>query len=773
MGIWSIRRLLSAAAVAVLVAGLFANPGLAQDENAVKDLFRKGIAAYDEGKYPEAYEAFESALRMNPSSDLILYLRDEAGDARLHQMLVQGGDLAQTASRIMELAKGVLDRVRRSPEEIQGFVKKLESQAFDERWEGILNLVQAGQLACPPLIELLKDQTSDDLRTSVIVTLTRMHDDAVPALIEALDSTSAFQRQNAAIVLGNIKDWRGAAGLKRLLEDGNQTPEVQQYAAEALTKITGSGQSAWPSAKELYFQLAEKYYLNHPQVMRKYYQDYIVFKWDAKEDKLTWKEVPAFQLNERYAQEACFDAIALDPNYEPIWPLLSCTYFAMHHEGSIALKTMEANVKAGTSVAEDQEKLKVSLANLERAWLFGPLVGKQNLYRALERSMNDDRPEVAVAAIKALRTAGTGEELPNPVAGDTGSVASSTDGDPAHFGYPLVRALLHDDKRVRYAAAEALISINPKAPFLGSNRVVPVLAEALQEMRVRTVLVIEPDPEVRNKLREAITKLGYFPVVAATGAEGIHKAKAFPAEDAIVIDFKTAGKVIFTATAINQKVTETVMDTLKLDPRTRGIPVLILSAAEEAESAKNIYKEEPKAYLSKNATYLAEQADLDGLKNALEGVFSSPEAQADAKAQAENVVIAAAAALANLDPNSPVFDRVEAVEALVGNTSNRPDNIKVAALQALSRIGDPAAIEPLAKVYENAENAKDVRVAAGHALAGIFKTSHAVAADPVYQTLKAGLLGDDIDLSNAAATALGNAALTPEQSRELAEARRY
>ncbi len=783
MGIWSVRASAhgsrTAAAVALLLAVLIAltagiSPAAAQDEGQVKQLFREGITAFDAGDYAKAYEAFESALRMNPSNDLILYLRDEAGDGRLHQMMLQGGDLAQTAMRIMELAKGVFDRVRRSPEEIQAFVKKLESQGFDERWEGILSLVQVGQLACPPLIDLLRDQTSDDLRTNVIVTLTRLHDDAVLPLVEALDSGSAFQRQNAAIVLGNIKDWRAAAALKKVVENGGETPEVKQYASEALWKITGTGEESWPSAKELYFQLAEKFYLNHPQVMRKYYQDYIVWKWDTKEDKLTWKEVPAFQLNERLAVEACFDAIALDANYEPAWPLLACAYFAMHDEGAIARKTLENNVKAGSASQEALDKLNADLANLERAGLFGPLAGKKNLYKALERSLNDDRPTVAVAVIRALRTSGQGEELPHPIAGDTGAVGPDiADTDPSHFGYPLVRALISDDKRVRYAAAECLVTMNPKTPFLGANRVVPVLGEALQEMRVRTVLVIDTDAEVRNRLRDEITKLGYYPILAASAQEGLHKAKAFPAEDVVLVDFKTAGKVVFTATAVNLKVSETVFDSLKQDQRTAGIPVMILANAEEMESARNIYKEEAKGYLAKSAAYLTSPEDQQALKTALEDLFSSPEHQADAKAAAENLVIAAADALAKLDPNNPVFDRVEAVEALVSNTVNRPDNIKIAALRALAAIGDPAAIEPLAKVYETGDNAKDVRVAAGHALAAIFKTSHAVVADPVYQTLKAGLVGDDIDLSAAAASALGNAALSPEQARDLMESRRY
>lgn len=771
MGIWSVRSI-TAGLVLALAFGLVLNSAaIAQDENQVKDLFRQGITAFDEGKYPDAYTAFESALRLNPSNDLILYLRDEAGDARLHDMMVQGGDLAQTAMRIMELAKGAYDRVRRSPEEVAGFVKKLESNSFDERWEGILNLCQVGQLACPPLIDLLKDQTSDELRTNAIVTLTRLGDDAVLPLIETLDSTAAFQRQNAAIVLGNIKDWRGAAALKRVIEDGNQPPEVKKYASEALWKITGTGEETWASAKDLYFQLAEKFYLSHPSVVRKYYQDYLVWKWDAKEDKLGYREVPAFQLNERLAIEACYDAIALDATYEPVWPLLSCSYLAMHAEGNIAQKSLANEVKAGMSTQESLDKLTADLKDLGRAGAFGPLVGKQNLYKALERSLTDDKPLVAVAAIQALRNAAQGEDLPPGVGGDTGAVDVSA--DSGHFGYPLVRALMHGDKRVRYAAAEALLKINPRNPFLGSGRVVPVLAETLQELRVRTILIVEPDSDLRNRLREEVTKLGYYPIEAATAQEGIQKAKGFPAEDLIIIDYKTAGRVVFSASAVNLKVTETVFDTLKADARTKGIPVMILAANEEVEGAKAVFKEQAAGYLGKSAGYLTAPEDAQTLKAALEGLFSSPEHQADAKAQAEDLVIQAANALANLDATNPVFDRVEAVEALVGNISNRPDNIKIAALRALGQIGDPAALEPVARVFESADNAKDVRVAAGLAAGGIFKISHAVAADAVFQVFKAGLLNEDVDLSNSAATALGNAALTPEQSRDLVESRRY
>ncbi|MBI3271491.1 MAG: hypothetical protein HYZ53_21050 [Planctomycetes bacterium] len=762
-------------AIALSIAAAFPAVAFAQaNEDEVKKTYREGMKLFDDGKFAEAYEAIEKALRMNPSNDLLMYLRDEAGYARLHAMMAQGGDLKSTAHRILELAKGAGDRIRKSADEIAGYVKKLESENFDERWDGILHLVAVGPYAAPQLIDLLKDEKNDGLRTQAIITLVKMSDDAVLPLIEALNSKSQIQRQCAAIALGDIKDVRAQAELLRVVGNAGEAAEVKAVAAVAVEKIAGKPAADLGGAKEAYVQLAEKYYLSHPSVMRKIYHDYILWKWDEAGDKLTWKEVPDFSLNEELAKEACYDAIAIDPNYEAAWPLLASAYLQQYKESQTALEAVRGRAKAGEMAAEEVAKLEENLKGIEKARLFGKMVGKRYLYMALDRALTDDNANVAVACLDILKEAGEGEDL--PVAVGDGAAANSPEGEAerkAKLGYPVVAALVHADKRVRYAAAEALVSLNPRKRFLGAERVVPVLAEALSEVSVRTVLVIDPDSEMRNRLKAELLKMGYFPTEASNGIDGILKAKNFPNEDAIILDAKTAGQVVFAATVLKKDVVQTVYDSLRDDVRSKGIPIVVLATADGLEQAKGIYKDGPAAYLAKSATYLAGDEDRNALKDALGKLFASDDAQKDGKARAQQVVESAAGALVAIDANNSVYNRVEAVAALVGNLNERPDSTRAIAARALGRVGDPSSIDALTKVFGTKENDKSVRVAAARGLAGVFRNSHSVASDPVFQTLKAGVMEEEIEISAAAAEALGNAALTPAQQKEVFEARRY
>ncbi|MBI5365585.1 MAG: HEAT repeat domain-containing protein, partial [Planctomycetes bacterium] len=457
-----------------------------------------------------------------------------------------------------------------------------------------------------------------------------------------------------------------------------------------------------------------------------------------------------------------------------------CAYFQQFGESSAAVAAISARAKIGEVPAEVLTKLQEDLKGIEKANLFGKMAGKRYLYRALDRAITDENPVVAVACLNTLRDAGEAEDLPLPLLNPQDeSTLSAQQRDlweaerRTKVGYPLVKALIHGDKRVRYAAAEALVAINPKKRFLGSDRVVPVLAEALNEVSVRTILVVDPDPEVRNRLKAEIIKLGYFPTEAATGIDGILKAKNFPGEDAILLDSKTAGTVIFAATVLNKDHTQTVFDSIKEDVRSKATPVIILATADGMEQAKSIFKDLPSGYLVKSPAYLSGPEDRALLKTELEKLFASEEAQKDGKARAQQVVESAAWSLSKIDPNNAVFDRVEAVQALIGNLNDRPDSTRAAAAKALGRIGDPTAIEPLSKVFEVKENAKEVRVAAGQGLAGVFRNSHALASDPVFAVLKGALMEEEFEVSSAAADALGNAALTAVQQKEVFQARRY
>ncbi|MEK7449180.1 MAG: HEAT repeat domain-containing protein [Planctomycetota bacterium] len=757
----------------------------AQTETGEEDFrvkMNEGLELVKRGRYQEAKNAFELALKLNPPSDLLRFLRDEMG----HQIILEmyaNPELRDVALRIMELSKGAKKRFERSPEQIMTLVNDLDED-FDKRFIAINTLVSIGQRACPYLLEQLAEGKNDDMQFGAIQCLEKMGKEAVLPVIEALNSPNQSLRQNAALILGTIKDERALAELKRIYEDPKEQPEVKTYVADALKRITGRDVETLNSALEYYYLLAEKYYYSHPSVMINFYGDYIVWRWDKTEDKLTIREVPDFTFNEELAEEAAYDGLKIDNNYGPLWPLLVCIYLSAYNESQITLESASQKHKQGAIDQELFDKLQKDLIDAKNGLFLGQMGSRVYLYQALQRSLTDQQVPVAVSCIKALKHSALTEDLPglffNMPSADELSKMSLSEQETwqarkkqweqesrTKIGQPLVDALVYPDKRVRYAAADLLLKINPRQQFLNYEQVIPLIIEALGESGIRVVLIIEDDGQVRNGLKLDLKNSNCYAIEATTATEGLKRAKQFPSEDLIILSSKIASQITFLVNYLDKEVSETVFDSLKEDIRTRGVPIFILTAPEELDTVKKLYEGEAnvKGFLTKPVDKLL-------LKSALEETFSSEEAQKDSKTRAEEVSREAVEALASLELTNVIYSYLDTVDGLVQSLENRPDQIRLPAIKTLGRFRDTRAIPALGKVFANQENTKEIRLAACTALSEIFKTTPQPIPQDLYEILKTSLERDEFEIQQRIAQIYGNAQLTPEQRRELFELKR-
>ncbi len=745
-------------------------PQESSDEAVAGDfrkLYNDGLDLLKQGEYQKAYEAFEKALRLDPPSEIIRFHRDLAGDAVLKQML-SNPQLRDTAIRILELSKGAMQRWIRNPEQIQALVAQLDTKEFDQKWITINKLVSVGQRACPYLIELLGKEKKEDLHFNAIHCLEKMGGEAVLPVIEALNSSIQLVRQNAAIILGTIKDERAIAELKRVHENSDEKPEVKMYAAEALRKITGRDAALLSSAKEQYYQLAEKYYYVHPSVMTNYYGDYIVWKWSQEEDKLAWQEVPDFLFNKKLAEESCYDAIALDANYQPVLSLLICVHLASYNEANITLDVVADKVNLGEIEPEVQTKLQTDLKPIKNGIISAALGTKKYLYEALQRSLNDNNASVAVSLIRLLKYAAKGDDLPIQIPADKLSRMKPAEQEKwiersrSALGLPLVNALIHSDKKVRYAAAETLVKIIPKQHFSGQEKVIRNLTDALGERGIRVALVVEDDVQIRNQLRVMLKELNCYTVEAMTAKEGLFRGKESPPKDLIIMDYKFVNRVVFAVTALGKEHTETVFDSLKTDVRSRSVPIILLCLETELEMAKSIYQDKIDGYLVK-------PVQAGAFKEMVEQVFSSETCQRDSKTRAETLAQRAAETLALIDPDYTVYPYLDALDGLINCLMDRRDEIRLPSLQALACFGSSKAIPVVHKLFGNKENDKPIRVQAAYALAEIFRRTPQILPPKIYETLREALSEDDFEIRRSTAQALGNANLSDEQRREIFE----
>lgn len=744
----------------------------AQDDphDPTRDLLDEGVKLYKQGKLDQAYAAFEKAMQQKPSHELVYAWLRRTGEDIIFSMLNSTDRKVQDMGRrLLSHAQPVVNFKVEVPT-IKKMIDDLASEDYQVQVHAHYHLVNYGPYAVSWLIPHLNNAAADRLRSRVMLVLKEIGTAATMAVVECLESDrekNKLMRQCAATVLGNIGDERAIPALKRLYEDPNEYPEVKKEAHIALSKLTKKGSDKeWLKATDYYYHLAEKFYYSHPDVIRAWERSFLYWKWDKEKNQLTERYVPQFAYNEQLAEEQLMDLLELDPNYEKAWPLLAMTLLAQHVEAEAALEAARQGALMEEVTQQELDDLLMRMNKVERVNVLAEMIGVKYVYQALERAMKDGNPLVARAAIDIIKEKGTLDDLAPYEGTGVQQNGGSEQARESFIGYPLARALTYEDKRVRYAAAEAMLKIAPRTKKLGADLVIPNLSDALGEMGVRVALVIydvktEQDYQVVNNLRKALLAINVFPVIAKSAGEGLIKARDFPTEDIILIQYKLAG-VVYIREAVHKKlVEESVFDTLRDDVRTRNIPrVIIADTEEEKARAEEIFKQ----HIVRVILPTVDRLDLE--KTFLD-VFSYEKADRDAKARADELAKRAAEALASLDPETTVYPYNDAVPSLIKAASpeiRRQQFIRIPAIRALGHFGDTRAVDVLVKIVddrpsgeEDLKREKPVRWEAAKALSQVWKKNRYTPSDEMIEVLKKHLHDGDYDIELGVGEALGNA----------------
>jgi len=139
-------------------------------------------------------------------------------------------------------------------------------------------------------------------------------------------------------------------------------------------------------------------------------------------------------------------------------------------------------------------------------------LGAETLQAALLWAMEHGRPAPATAAARLLGRVGTARELLHQ-----GAMPAT-----------LVRAALHPDRRVRFAAIEAIIALEPRKPFAGSHHIEDGLAFFLRTRGERRALVLGPNRIDARRLVGLLGGLGFQADVAGSPRELVRMATDSP-----------------------------------------------------------------------------------------------------------------------------------------------------------------------------------------------------------------------------------------------------
>lgn len=683
----------SAVAAFALVPGL--EPGSAplhaQDDASAVGLTKEGIREYKKGNYEKAIQKLDEALGKNPTDEEARKMRDEVGADLAGDWTRNKFRDPNLAGRFERLGKWVLlgrsDAKGRnnSAEEIKKFVDDYMGDADVARnMQRAMRIRDAyGDFVIPYVQENFMHSENADARNRARVLLGTINAQAVPALVQVMQSTQVYDRQTAALALGDIVDPRALPVLAERFQDAAEDQQVREAARMGIEKIRAlhpEKDKQVNNARDLWFMQAEGFYRNNaagryyrnrlvggsstgnlPIVMYGADRSYTVWRWMKEGDngKLVAREVPLWAYADLLAEESALQALALgiaqskgpgDAFVQDTQALLACIRFHIHGEAMDRLHNGEAAEKEFINTLMGEDGVVAGLIGSAVA----ASTGSPTLYVALERSLVDGYPEVSIAICAALAALG-----------DRAAV-----GTPA--GSSLFRALAAEDKRVRYAAACALVQLGANKDFGKNKEVEEVVIRNLQETAARSVLVICEDEALRNRYLSDIESLG----ISATGANSLERgadlATSSPVYDAIIVQGNLVLAPVSTweppqvagRDRTGETRMETLLDLLSKDIRTKVIPLLVACRDDEKDGRKQALagRNIPDAqFVSYSAEYVTDSAALG---ETLRSIWdSNPES---AKSRANRMVTDMAAALAGLDPATTKFSVEKLLTGLSG-----------------------------------------------------------------------------------------------------------
>jgi len=141
--------------VAVFIALIAAGKASAQTERErMIEHYQMGAKYFHEGRYKESKAEFEALLKMNPSGDDAVLIRERAGIDELI-MLWREPEFRALIKPILDRSLERSEELRRDVENIGKYIKQFESEDSRKVWEAIYRLARIGPFAVPQLLDYL------------------------------------------------------------------------------------------------------------------------------------------------------------------------------------------------------------------------------------------------------------------------------------------------------------------------------------------------------------------------------------------------------------------------------------------------------------------------------------------------------------------------------------------------------------------------------------------------------------------------------------------
>ncbi|MBX3439040.1 MAG: HEAT repeat domain-containing protein [Planctomycetaceae bacterium] len=517
-----------------------AAPGLlANEPQTAEQFFDAALVMLRVSRPDLAQRYLAKLLELQPDDETLLRLREVHGTAMFLRLSRDEKLIPQSQQLLKRVQAAAANQVS-NPAYFDGLISRLQDSPR-ERDAVIADLKHLGADAVPELLARLVDQSNFRNRDLLLETLVKFGPAAVDPLLGALDAPDLRTRAIAIDVLGWLGDESVVSHLWYPALAVDQPPEIQRSALRAIARIRYGDANLTSRLDPV--GAAEEVYQGALQHFRDEYPwspdldgKLFVWSWDRAQNRLvktaTTPAAASMLMAERLARQAMLMAPDRDRNRALF----------------LAAALAHARYRAGWGQPIPQGP--------GTAYDLALLSGASLTEMALGLAVEHGNPAAAESAVTALGALATRDTL------------RPRDGRPS----PLIAALDFPNDRVQFAAAAAILELDPLEGFSRSQRVVEILARALRTEGGPRSIVIDPNTARAADTASMLNSLGFTTTVALTGQDGFREAVA-------------RGDVALTVlhpNTVRWELTQTIAN-LRADSRTAGVPIVI-AAGEPARA---------------------------------------------------------------------------------------------------------------------------------------------------------------------------------------------
>lgn len=466
-------------------------------------------------------------------------LADQLGSAVFVSMSTRA-DLAPEGKLVAEAVLGAAQRELTDPQRLAGLVRQLQDPSEETRFRAVDGLRRARGAAVGPLVTVLADSSRASEHPIVQAMLVELGSDAVEPLLGLLDASDPKVLARLMPLLAELNIRRAIPFLLSPCTAEQTAPEVRQAATGALTKLVGHVPSKDEAAR-LLAQQAKDYFEQRVTLRPDVDGRVELWSWDAATKQPVPQRLTADAASRQMAVRFAREAYAVKPEDVAIRRLYLATLLeqAAYDNGLPKPLPTDAGSPAAVAAGFDLKAIE----------------------DVLSYAMETGHAPAATAAVRLLGAKGTAESLLFQGA------------QPA----PLVRALRHPDRRLRYVALETILKLKPVKPFAGSSYATDALGYFIATSGARRALVADLVREDARKTAGLLIRLGYQVDTAVSGHEVVRQAISSP-------DYE----VILVAASLGERTVETLLQQLRFDSRTAWLPVGVLGRSGQARLADHL-----------------------------------------------------------------------------------------------------------------------------------------------------------------------------------------